>query len=71
MVFLSSKISWHTNLGQIKKPSKWPPFNQRKSAHVPLTGLGCILAVKGEGWTEKVFRHCVKGFRSIRDTAMK
>ena len=49
MVLLSSKISWHTNLGQIKKPSKWPPFNQRESTHVPLTGLGCILTVKGEG----------------------
>ena len=65
MILVSTVNFSYTIVGQCEITSEWAPFNQEKSAHIPLTVPGIyILPANGQEQTKR-FRHCVKGFKSI------
>ena len=50
IILISTINSSYTEVGQSKMTSKWVPFNQSKSAHIPLTVPGIyILPANGQG----------------------
>ena len=54
MILVSTINSSYIEVGQSKMTSEWAPFNQSKSAHIPLTVPGIyIMPVNGQGKTYK------------------